>query len=482
MTRVRARATTRPHPAERAVLFSRARPIVRAASLERERRATTERARRLEDLRAWLGAFERFSERGVRLSSSDSDGFGVRGVCSTSRGIERGDVLVEIPREAFLMSGGEAAPAEAFRRLVAALMEETAAGERSRFWPYIQTLPSDDDWHPLLWSDETRTARLPTWSDAGARLASRATTCAADARALRAMRVGGDSAWPTERDVRWASAVCSSRAFRLDLDGAWDDDDDASNAEALAEDEALLLNLSDLNDDEWDAGGHAFTFGDGNEDIDSSALVLVPWADGLNHCSDADEGSMLRYDALSRTAKLRAHKSYALGEQVFDSYGMNLSDTELFLDYGFVDVRRARASEAEFSGRQFMDVAEDMFGARLGVDFVEPESVILRVGAEGVGENAISFADYVLTANDSVSEDDVTLHALQIFLRLCDDALARVDDAFVARCGDAVRHCRDGESLCGELASAYVIARECDGLKRARDAVRRQLDDALDGA
>lgn len=485
MTRLPTRATRVTALQTRTTRSSYAHRVPRVASSAFDDGTTreTDARARLEDLRAWLGAFERFSDRGVRLTASDADGFGVRAVCAAPRGIARGDVVVEVPREAFLV-GGARGGGGAFGRLVAALLAETAAGERSRWWPYVRTLPSDGEWHPLLWSEETRAARLPTWSDAGARLAARAATCAAQAEALRATDVGEDGARPTERDVRWASAVCSSRAFRLNLDGELDDgdEDDESDAAALAEDEALLRNLSDLNDDEWDVGGDAVAFDDVDEDVDSSALALVPWADALNHSSDADESALLRYDARTRTAKLCAHTSYALGEQVFDSYGLNLSDTELFLDYGFVDVRRARASEAEFTGRQFVDVARDAFGdARLGVDFVEAESVILRVNAEsGVGENALAFADYVLTANGSVSEDEVVSHALRTFLRLCDDALARVDEAFVAGCADAVKRCREGESLHGELASAYVIARECDGLRRAREAVRRQLDDELE--
>lgn len=36
-------------------------------------------------------------------------------------------------------------------------------------------------------------------------------------------------------------------------------------------------------------------------------------------------------------AVLRAHKSYFKGQQVFDSYGPQLTSVQLYLDYGFVD-------------------------------------------------------------------------------------------------------------------------------------------------
>lgn len=65
-------------------------------------------------------------------------------------------------------------------------------------------------------------------------------------------------------------------------------------------------------------------------------LTLVPWADSLNHCSTATERSVLQYDHDNDAAVLFAHKDYAEGEEVFDSYGTWLTPSELLLDYGFV--------------------------------------------------------------------------------------------------------------------------------------------------
>eukprot|EP00850_Spirogloea_muscicola_P007666 SM000039S14496 [mRNA] locus=s39:440127:443841:- [translate_table: standard] len=68
---------------------------------------------------------------------------------------------------------------------------------------------------------------------------------------------------------------------------------------------------------------------------DEETLTLVPYADMLNHSSVAGRESCLTYDYTSRSATLRAHRSYRAGEQVFDSYGPHLSAGQLFLDYGF---------------------------------------------------------------------------------------------------------------------------------------------------
>lgn len=46
---------------------------------------------------------------------------------------------------------------------------------------------------------------------------------------------------------------------------------------------------------------------------------------------------MLAFDVDADAALLRAHRDYAAGEEVFDSYGPLLSPCDLLLDYGFVD-------------------------------------------------------------------------------------------------------------------------------------------------
>ncbi len=57
------------------------------------------------------------------------------------------------------------------------------------------------------------------------------------------------------------------------------------------------------------------------------------------HTSVAPAGSesCLRYNVDLAAAVLSAHKEYVAGQQVYDSYGPNLSPGDLLLDYGFVD-------------------------------------------------------------------------------------------------------------------------------------------------
>ena len=70
----------------------------------------------------------------------------------------------------------------------------------------------------------------------------------------------------------------------------------------------------------------------------------MPWADGINHCSSAGERSVLQYDEAHDAAVLFAHRTYAAGEEVFDSYGTRLTPADLLLDYGFVDPKNKFAA------------------------------------------------------------------------------------------------------------------------------------------
>ena len=47
---------------------------------------------------------------------------------------------------------------------------------------------------------------------------------------------------------------------------------------------------------------------------------------------------MLRYDRASRCAVLHAHRAYAQGDQVFDSYGVGRAPVDTLLDYGFAEL------------------------------------------------------------------------------------------------------------------------------------------------
>jgi hypothetical protein len=47
--------------------------------------------------------------------------------------------------------------------------------------------------------------------------------------------------------------------------------------------------------------------------------------------------AVLRYDRRTRCAVLRAHRAYAAGQQVYDSYGAGRAPVDTLLDYGFAD-------------------------------------------------------------------------------------------------------------------------------------------------
>lgn len=48
--------------------------------------------------------------------------------------------------------------------------------------------------------------------------------------------------------------------------------------------------------------------------------------------------AVLRYDRASRCAVLHAHRAYATGDQVFDSYGVGRAPVDTLLDYGFAEL------------------------------------------------------------------------------------------------------------------------------------------------
>jgi hypothetical protein len=68
--------------------------------------------------------------------------------------------------------------------------------------------------------------------------------------------------------------------------------------------------------------------------------------------------SILTYSSAQRVATLLAHCDYEQGAQVFDSYGVNLSATDCFINYGFVDPQSHRTDFVEFPGDVFLAVAK----------------------------------------------------------------------------------------------------------------------------
>ncbi|PTQ28888.1 hypothetical protein MARPO_0152s0006 [Marchantia polymorpha] len=242
---------------------------------------------------------------------SDAPGYGM---VAGPGGINKHDVIVRVPKEALMTEQTAAtcpdvgpiadrAHLSPWQAMCLHLLCERARGEKSPWYPYISLLPSELQMagaHPMLWPQRMRKdwlAGSPMLDTTERRLQ----ICREDHEAMLAggasklMPAGpGSGGFVTESAVRWAAVILLSRSFSLDLD------------------EAVQL----------DSG---------------PSIALVPWADMLNHSSAAGKESCLVYDSQTRTASLRAHKNYEEGEQVYDSYGPNLSPSQLLLDYGFVD-------------------------------------------------------------------------------------------------------------------------------------------------
>ncbi|KAG6541758.1 hypothetical protein Mapa_016770 [Marchantia paleacea] len=242
---------------------------------------------------------------------SDAPGYGM---VAGPGGINKHDVIVRVPKEALMTEQTAAtcpdvgpiadrAHLSPWQAMCLHLLCERARGEKSTWYPYISLLPSELQMagaHPMLWPQRMRKdwlAGSPMLDTTERRLQ----ICREDHEAMLAggasklMPAGpGSGGFVTESAVRWAAVILLSRSFSLDLD------------------EVVQL----------DSG---------------PSIALVPWADMLNHSSAAGKESCLVYDSQTRTASLRAHKNYEEGEQVYDSYGPNLSPSQLLLDYGFVD-------------------------------------------------------------------------------------------------------------------------------------------------
>ena len=87
----------------------------------------------------------------------------------------------------------------------------------------------------------------------------------------------------------------------------------------------------------------------------------MPWADALNHSSDAGASSTLSWDPTRGVAQLRAHAVSAPGDEVHDSYGPHKTRADLFVDYGFVpDLAPTRVEDsADIPGEWFWEEAEE---------------------------------------------------------------------------------------------------------------------------
>ncbi|KAJ7552070.1 hypothetical protein O6H91_06G040400 [Diphasiastrum complanatum] len=279
--------------------------------------AESEIDKKVERFRGWLRSMGH-EECNLKLQkcpgNDPAQGYGM---VAGPGGIHKGRVVVKVPRRAFLSEEtarncpligplAKRAALSTWQIMCLHLLCERARGQQSPWFSYICLLPFEIELvgaHPLLWPQRMRREWL-----AGSPMLDiierRLQNCREDHEALIAagaselMPVGtGSGGFITEAAVRWAAVILLSRAFSLDL--------------------------------EEQVQGPVEFYG--------RSIALVPWADMLNHCSSAGKDSCLAYSRVSDVATLRAHKSYTEGEQVYDSYGSNLSASQLLLDYGFVD-------------------------------------------------------------------------------------------------------------------------------------------------
>ncbi|CAG9460877.1 unnamed protein product [Pedinophyceae sp. YPF-701] len=318
-------------------------------------------------LQAWINEF---GEQPAKLTPSTLPGANRGWGLVADESLSQGQLLLRVPKWAMMTAESGAASAHCGALIDAAnlsewqalclhLLCECAAGEHSRWAAYLAALPPrDSDWHPLLWPDER--VELIRGSFMSETLQRRVAEVLSDVEVLvsagaNELLVAGHLSEPlvTERSMRWAAAVLLSRAFSLSFErDEFDvDDDDDDNAIILQDPQAAEPEALDVEDFDRsgcdgfleppvDASFLDDSFSDempGRWDAPAPALALVPWADMLNHSSDAGQSSVLRFNHGTQQATLRAHRDYSPGEEVFDSYGPQKSPSELLMDYGFVD-------------------------------------------------------------------------------------------------------------------------------------------------
>ena len=464
-----------------------------------------------EALASWLRTHDGFDELGVRVRFM-GEARGFAGVAVD--GVEEGDLLVRVPRSAMLTAddarscpivGDVASQVSDTAALALKLLAERDAAEKSAWSAWIATLPTWEavrETHPLAWSRDRRERALrgsPTLTRLDAMVAS----LVEDYQSIAAACARAGTPAPRVDDVTWARAMISSRAFYLD-DGdgdgeGWDDDDDGirtPDLEYSGDDDEWWPDPAisgdglddDDDDDEFEAFGgvDAARLDDGyRHDNPTGAFVaLVPWADALNHSPDADERSLLSSTRDDETgavvAELRASAAYAPGDEVHDSYGVDLSRADSFLRYGFVDVSGSNGGggcedSVDVSGeiflRELLDVDEPAapLFARLDAVGLGPGETCVAVTAHGVGESALAWCEMAASAASGEDFDgDFDGDFEGDFEDACVAALSRVCEAMAAgypeRHAAAVGSERGEERACGEDAAALVLASELRAL------------------
>jgi hypothetical protein len=175
------------------------------------------------------------------------------------------------------------------------LLEETAAGASSFFYPYIQLLPEKIEYVPVAW-DPSKDAELFQGSHMVPALETRRKEIAEEfARGISTVVPEYSTRFTTER-YQWARLIVSTRAFRIFPNGQLTVDEKRTQSE-------------------------------------NSNIALVPIADLANHhdtASQTDWTYNVNMKAFTMTANMNIRKS----EQVFDSYG-HKNNFDFLLNFGF---------------------------------------------------------------------------------------------------------------------------------------------------
>ncbi|GLI66009.1 hypothetical protein VaNZ11_009712, partial [Volvox africanus] len=266
--------------------------------------------------------------------------------------VRRGQILVRVPRR-LLLSPETARASKACGRairdaglnewqsLILHLLCEKALGSKSFWWPYLDTLPRDMSFHPLLWGPErlswlAGSPLVTTLEQRQAQVVEDTEVLmlagANDLQLAQEYRLNTGLDLVSQASVAWAAAILLSRSFSLDL----------------SEEESLEGDM-----------GYFGTWTSHAADV----LALVPWADCLAHCSSAGLESCARYQYELGVVTLSAHRDYAVGEPVFDSHGPHLSPVDIFLDYGMEEqpsqlqpLRQQQQQREKFTGSAVADL------------------------------------------------------------------------------------------------------------------------------
>lgn len=248
----------------------------------------------LHQLSEWLSK-QGFPTQDVKLTGFGEEGVGL----AAGRDFKEGEVALKIP-ENYTVTGVDvvnhpvvAAPAAGRGDVIGLtlwLMYERSLGEKSVWYPYLQTFPSTT-LSPILWTAEEQ-QKLLKGSPALEEVQQRSAALEGEYEDLQSYFTKDPQAFPQE----YFSLEAFKSAFSVILS------------------RAVYLPSADL-------------------------FALVPYADALNH--RADSQAYLDYSMEDQAVVFPVDRNYKEGEQVFTSYGRERSNADLLITYGFVDENNA---------------------------------------------------------------------------------------------------------------------------------------------